>query len=82
MIVALAAWRPLLWSADDALLYTDNSIAGLHIHYYRSQGSYVIVVLEYIITLEHNIFVLVDWSVFTEVPMVIIAVNGAANRAT
>jgi hypothetical protein len=27
---------------------------GPHIHYYRSQGSYIIVVLEYIITLEHN----------------------------
>ena len=33
---------------------TDNSIGGPHIYYYRSRGSYIIVVLEYIITLEHN----------------------------
>jgi hypothetical protein len=32
---------------------TDNSIGGPHIYYYRSRGSYIIVVLEYIITLEH-----------------------------
>jgi hypothetical protein len=37
---------------------TDNSIGGggLHIYYYGSRGSYIIVVLEYIITLE-----LISW---------------------
>jgi hypothetical protein len=29
-------------------------MGGPHIYYYRSRGSYIIVVLEYIITLEHN----------------------------
>jgi hypothetical protein len=33
---------------------TDNTIGGPHIYYYRSRGSYIIVVLEYIITLEHK----------------------------
>jgi hypothetical protein len=33
---------------------TDNSIGGTHMYYYRSRGSYIIVVLEYIITLEHS----------------------------
>ena len=32
---------------------TDISIGGPHIYYHRSRGSYIIVVLEYIITLEH-----------------------------